>query len=137
MRNDTKRRTEYLESLKKGETKINAQAMFLHDIVHKYRGASCKDATLEALWKAQNKVEGFSDTLVVRDGSGSMFTRIDNTGIYALEVATAITLYCAQNNSGQFKNKFITFSSRPKLVTVTSNNLYNNLNEIRKYNDCS
>ena len=136
MRHDSVRRENYLAELANGRTKINAQAMFLHDIVHKYRGACCKDATLEALWKAQDKVEGFSDTLVVRDGSGSMLTRVGDTGVYALEIATAITLYCAQNNSGQFKNKFSTFSSRPKLVTVTSSDLYTNLNEIRKYNDC-
>lgn len=142
MEHDEKRRTEYLESLKKGETKINAQAMFLHDIVHKY-GAfnygrfNSVDETLEALWNAQDKVEGFKNTLVVRDGSGSMTVTIGNSNVSALDVASAISLYCAQNNSGEFKNKFITFSSRPQMVTVNSDTLFGNLNIMRRYDDCS
>ncbi len=142
MEHDEKRRTEYLESLKKGETKINAQAMFLHDIVHKY-GAfnygsfSGVDETLEALWNAQAKVEGFKNTLVVRDGSGSMTCTIGNSSVSALDVASAISLYCAQNNSGEFKNKFITFSSKPQMVTVNSDTLFGNLNIMRRYDDCS
>lgn len=144
MRHDSVRREEYLAELANGETKINAQAMFLHDIVHKYCFYSWwskpnvkKDETLEAMWKAQTKLEGFSDTLVVRDGSGSMETRVGNSDVSALEIATAITLYCAQNNSGQFKNKFITFSSKPEMITVNSDGLYDNLEIICKYNDFS
>lgn len=147
MEHDEKRRTEYLESLKKGETKINAQAMFLHDIVHKYgllnwynSDKHNVDDTLEALWNAQEKVEGFENTLVVCDGSGSMTSPLGNgtsSNVTALEVACAISLYCAQNNSGEFKNKFITFSSRPRLVNVNSDTLFGNLNIMRKYNECS
>jgi len=142
MKHDEKRRTEYLESLKNGETKINAQAMFLHDIVHKYGAFNYGrfngvDETLEALWNAQDKVEGFKNTLVVRDGSGSMTVTIGNSNVSALDVASAISLYCAQNNSGEFKNKFITFSSKPQMVTVNSDTLFGNLNIMRKYNDCS
>ena len=143
MEHDEKRRTEYLESLKKGETKINAQAMFLHDIVHKYGAFNYGwsngkvDETLEALWNAQDKVEGFKNTLVVRDGSGSMTTTVGNSNVSALDVASAISLYCAQNNSGEFNNKFITFSSRPQMVTVNSDTLFGNLNIMRRYNDCS
>lgn len=147
MEHDEKRRNEYLESLKKGETKINAQAMFLHDIVHKYgllgwysSGKHKVDDTLEALWNAQEKVEGFENTLVVCDGSGSMTSPLGNgtsSNVTALEVACAISLYCAQNNSGEFKNKFITFSSRPRLVNVNSDTLFGNLNIMRKYNECS
>ena len=143
MKHDGKRRTEYLESLKKGDTKINAQAMFLHDIVHKYgafnygRFNGKVDETLEALWNAQDKVEGFKNTLVVRDGSGSMTVTIGNSNVSALDVASAISLYCAQNNSGEFKNKFITFSSIPQMVTVNSDTLFGNLNIMRRYDDCS
>lgn len=140
MEHDEQRRSEYIESLKKGETKINAQAMFLHDIVHKYRNGwnNNVDETLEALWNAQDKVKGFENTLVVRDGSGSMTVGIDNkSNVSALEVASSISLYCAQNNSGEFKNKFITFSSRPQMVTVNSDTLYGNLRIMNHYDDCS
>lgn len=143
MRHDYDRRVSYLFELEQGKTKINAQAMFLHDIVHKYGICSFygnntkEDATLEALWKAQNKVDGFKNTLVVRDGSASMTVPIGNSNVSALDVASAIALYCAQNNSGEFKNKFITFSATPKIVTVNSDTLFGNLNIMRKYNECS
>ena len=96
--------------------------MFLHDIVHKYRNGwnNNVDETLEALWKAQDKVKGFENTLVVRDGSGSMTVGIDNKSkVSALEVASSISLYCAQNNSGEFKlglknARIIHYSVSPK-----------------------
>lgn len=142
MEHDTIRREAYLESLKVGETKINANALFLHDIVHKYtRGHYSPpvkeyDETLEQLWKAQNKVEGFSDTVVVRDGSGSMWCSIGSSNISALDVADAITLYAAENNSGVFKNKFITFSHKAKVVDVsTKKSLHDKLERLRKESD--
>ena len=49
-----------------------------------------------------------------------MMTYIDAySSIRAIDVANAITLYCAENNEGEFKNKFITFSSRPVIVDVS------------------
>lgn len=135
---DYARRNEYLDSLKKGETKINAQALFLHDIIHAYTYKKY-DETLEQLWKAQSiKLDGFSDTLVVRDGSGSMGTCIGHTSITAQEVADAITLYCAENNTGEFKNKFITFSSIAKLVDLSGERtLRDTLSYLKQFDDCS
>lgn len=143
LRNDKERRENYLNQLKEGKTKINAQALFLHDIVSKYKGPGyigylnilSLDETLEQMWKSQPKVKGFKNTLVVRDGSGSMTCPISNTGVSAIDVADAITLYCAQNNQGEFKDKFITFASRPQLVTVNSDTLCGNLNIMNKFTD--
>lgn len=117
-RHDEGRRNEYLELLKSGNAKINANAMFLHDIVQAYHPYRVDD-TLEEMWKAQKKCDGFENTLVVRDGSGSMMCSVGNSNVTALTVATAITLYCAENNSGEFHNKFITFGSRPKLCDIS------------------
>lgn len=127
LRNDEKRRRAYLESLKKGEAKINASVLFPHDIVNKYGGRYSmknKDDTLEALWKAlPNLVQEDSSTLVVRDGSGSMGCRIDmNSSVSALDVATALSIYFAERASGEFKNKYITFGNKPKIVNLTGLN---------------
>ena len=51
--------------------------MFLYDIVNKYEAhrygyKEGVDATLEALWDAQDVPKSYNDILVVRDGSGSM-----------------------------------------------------------------
>ena len=118
LRNDEERRRAYLESLKKGETKINAGVLFPHDIVHKYgRRPSNVDATLEELWKAlPDFVNGAGNTICVADGSGSMTIGIAGTNITALSVANALAIYFAERSSGQFKNNYITFSEHPQIV---------------------
>ena len=141
---DGERRARYLESLKKGKTKINANAMFLHDIVHAYvvpggwvNEVADYNETLEQLWKAQDKCEGFKDTVVVRDGSGSMTCAVSGN-LTAQEVADAITLYCAENNEGVFKDKFITFGSHAELVDVSHlDNLHDKLEYLTGYDDVS
>lgn len=124
LRNDEKRRRAYLSKLEKGEAKINAAVLYPHDIVSKYFdksywGGSVKgyDAALESMWKAlPNTVNGDSKTIVVADGSGSMTTRIGRTDVTALDVANGLAIYFAEKLSGEFKDKYITFSERPQLV---------------------
>ena len=128
LRNDEERRREYLGKLEKGEVKINAGTLFPHDIVHKYVssgwGTSVKsyDATLEGLWKAlPDTVKGAENTIVVADGSGSMTCNVGgNTSVTALDVANALAIYFAERASGEFKDKYITFSSRPQLVDFSN-----------------
>ena len=81
-----------------------------------------KDATIEALWKAlPDTVQECGNTIVVADGSGSMTTRVDNnSGVTALEVANALAIYFAEHSSGQFKDKYITFSERPQFVDFSN-----------------
>lgn len=128
LRNDEERRRKYLESLQKGETKINAGVLFPHDIVHKYmsarswssRVASTDDVALEEMWKAlPDYVNGAGNTICVADGSGSMTCRVGNTDISALDVANALAIYFAERSSGQFKDTYITFSQRPQIVDLS------------------
>lgn len=122
LRNDEERRRAYLGALEKGEAKINAGTLFPHDIVHKYGRGYGVDATLEGLWKAlPNTVKGCGNTIVVADGSGSMTCNVGgNTGVTALEVANSLAIYFAERSSGDFKNKYITFSERPQLVDFSN-----------------
>lgn len=129
LRNDEERRRAYLDSLQKGETKINAAVLFPHDIVHKYcesdrwsiRVKRSDDAALEALWKAlPDFVNGAGNTICVADGSGSMRNTISNTEITALDVANALAIYFAERSSGQFKDNYITFSENPRLVDFSN-----------------
>lgn len=149
LRNDGERRRAYLESLKKGETKINASVLFPHDIVNKYKNKGSwwysqslkeKDDTLESLWKAlPNLVKENSSTLVIRDGSGSMECRIDNkSNVTALDIATALSIYFAERASGEFKDKYITFSSEPKVVNLSNlHSLHDKLARSYREGDCS
>ena len=148
IKHDKERREQYLDSLVKGETKINSSTVFPHDIVHKYirygsyswRPAPLdKDITLEEMWKSlPNYVQGNSNTLVVRDGSGSMSCKVGNTEISALEVSTALAIYFSERAEGQFKDNFITFSSRPQLVSFKGyKSLKDKLELAFGYDDCS
>lgn len=126
LRNDEERRREYLNKLEKGETKINAGVLFPHDIVHKYGSSRWNlspvdDPTLEQLWKAlPDYVSGAGNTICVADGSGSMTSRIGGTNVTALSVANALAIYFAERSSGQFKDTYITFSSRPQIVDFSN-----------------
>ena len=122
MRHDKDRRTKYLESLSRGETKINADVLFPHVIVHKYgMYGYMQDTTIEELWKAlPDYVQNTGNTICVSDGSGSMTRRIDKHSTEScLDVAVSLAIYFAERSSGQFKDKFITFSSRPQLVDLS------------------
>jgi len=137
LRNDEERRREYLGKLEKGEAKINAGVLFPHDIVHKYGRSYGVDAALEGMWKAlPDTVKGCGNTIVVADGSGSMQVRVGNTDVSALEVANSLAIYFAEHSSGEFKNKYITFSERPQLVDFSkAKNLREKLNIARQHNE--
>ena len=143
LRNDEERRREYLRKLTKGETKINAATLFPHDIVHKYSSTNRyslnpKDAAIEALWKAlPDTVQGCGNTIVVADGSGSMTSTVDcNSKVTALEVANALAIYFAERSSGEFKDKYITFSTCPQLVDLSrANSLHDKLQIALTHNE--
>lgn len=132
---DNERRSKYLESIAKGEKKINASVSFPHDI---YKLVSNDRQTAEAMWNAlPDFVNGDCKTLVVRDGSGSMLSRIPNSTTSALDVASALCVYFAERMTGEFHNTFITFSSKPQLVKFRENmSLYEKKRFLNGYDDC-
>ncbi len=124
LRNDEARRREFLELVKTGETKVNAGVLFPHDIVHKYMLNSYQvrtdaDDGLETAWAAlPDFVKNAGNTICVSDGSGSMTIKVGGTSISALEVAISLSIYFAERSSGQFKDKYITFSRNPRFVEL-------------------
>jgi hypothetical protein len=143
LKNDEDRRRKFLEKVSSGEEKINASVLFPHDIVHKYsengwsHSLKRMDATLEALWKAlPNLVKENDNTIVVADGSGSMTTAIGKSSVSALSVANSLAIYFAEHSSGQFKDKYITFSARPQLVDFSKcSSLREKLEVALRYNE--
>lgn len=140
LRNDEERRRAYLAALERGDkdVKINASVLFPDDIVRKYGNGSCGrvgsyNSTLEELWKALPTLSS-DNTLVVRDGSGSMTW----SGGKPMDVATALAIYMAERNQGEFHNQFITFSSTPKIIDLNGlNTLHDKLAKTYREDDCS
>lgn len=122
MKNDGERRRAYLASLQKGETKINASVSQPHEVLRAYgnsSGIKDYDVALEEIWKALPNI-CVENSLVVRDGSYSMTCSANGGNTTCLDVATALAIYCSEHNSEEWKNKFITFSSRPKFVDLSN-----------------
>jgi len=140
LRNDEERRREYLAALERGDknVKINASVLFPDDIVRKYGNGRCGhvsryDSALEALWKELPTLSS-DNTLVVRDGSASM----EWNGGKPMDVATALAIYMAERNHGEFHNQFITFSSRPKIIDLNGlDTLHDKLAKTYREDDCS
>lgn len=133
-RNDEDRFKEYLESVKKGESKINAGVLYPYDIMMKYGvgktrwGYEDYDETLELQWKnLPNYIEGENNVLVMADTSGSMFGR-------PLATSMGLAIYFAERNHGEFKNKFMTFDKKPHFVTLKGKSLRDKIEHIESIN---
>lgn len=130
-RHDEQRFNAYINSLTKGETKINASILFPHDIISQFSYrvglySGIKDSTtkatkdlLDAQWKAlPNYLEGSKENILsVIDTSGSMETTVAGK-IKALDIALGLGIYCAERSEGIFNNTFISFSKTPELHNI-------------------
>jgi hypothetical protein len=139
LKHDKERREEYLNKVASGEETINASVLFPHDIVHKYTrlgwGAEV-DNTIEVLWKALPSALSFENTMVVADGSGSMQRHVGNTSVSALDVANALAIYFSERNTGEYKNKYITFSTTPQFVDFSSDTtLFQKLERAKRHSE--
>jgi|688.fasta_scaffold08411_21 hypothetical protein len=117
-KHDTTGFTEYLEKLKKGETKVNAGAIYPYNIVQTMKQGSWELANEQ--WKAlPNFMEGTTERILpVVDVSGSMSSIVSGS-ISCLDVAVSLGLYISERNEGVFKDSFITFSEKPQLEKVS------------------
>lgn len=134
LRNDEARRREYLAKLDKGEAKINSSVAFPCDIVHNYVSQNtsygyCRynyiqnDSALEAMWKSLPDFVKANDastsTIVCADDSGSM-TASASGNMSILTVAQSLAIYFSEKLTGPYKDKCITFSSRPQYLDFTN-----------------
>ena len=114
-KNDPTGYNKYLAELSKPveqrdpKVKINAKAIFPHDIVHNaFQG---DNRTADAQWEALPNFVGDASILPIVDTSGSMMMPLAGN-VYALEVAISLGLYFSYKNSGPFKDIYLTFSDR-------------------------
>ncbi len=128
MLHDEARRKKYLEKVQNREAVMHADVLMPHDIVARYavrRGWNLRvggeDAALEALWKnLPDTVAEARNVLCVVDGSGSMLCPVGDGSVTALHVSNALGIYFAERMGGAYRNRFITFSSSPEYVNLSS-----------------
>ena len=108
----------YEEFAKNKDTKVNADALYPHDIAHKAFRVSTmtpiEDPSRLMLQKYWDNLKDFyngrkENAIAIVDTSGSMWGT-------PLEAAVSMGAYVADKSHGPFANHFITFSNRPELV---------------------
>ena len=119
---------DYVAKLVAGDktVKVNASAIFPHDVL---KGIAHSYAKLDktetdhviAQWDALPNYVGDASILPLVDVSGSMTTSVPGSTVRCLDVAVGLGLYLADKNKGVFKDTFLTFSSKPQLVTLKGN----------------
>ena len=108
----------YLDSLLKGEAKINAGAVYPYDIVKSLKRGN--EEVSSEQWNAlPNWMEG-SDEMILPmvDVSGSM-SAVASGSTSCMDVAISLGLYISERNNGPFKDSILTFDSSPKLEVLS------------------
>lgn len=118
MKNDMVGFTNYRESLKKGEAKVNAAAVYPYDIIKSLKVGGDVSVN-DAQWAALPDYMDGTNVLPLVDVSGSMSCGAGrNPSVTCIDVALSLGLYCADKNKGAFKDMFLTFSSKPELLQL-------------------
>jgi hypothetical protein len=120
---------EYVAKLvaKDPTVKVNASAIYPHDVLKGIAHGYVKMDKTEtdhviAQWDSLPNYVGDASILPIVDVSGSMTCAAGgNTSVRCLDVAVSLGLYLADKNKGVFKDTFLTFSSKPELVTLKGN----------------
>lgn len=115
-RNDKERFSQFIESLKKGDVKVNAGALYPYDVVKSLSFGNQELANEQ--WKAlPNWMEGSNELILpMVDVSGSMSCNVGgNPNLTCMDVAISLGMYISERNEGAFKDMFMTFSSNPQI----------------------
>ena len=127
-RHDFVRYENFISQVQSGEVKMNMAAANSCDIMQKVVNGN-NGVEINTMWKSLPKIP--TKALAVVDTSGSM-TWGSTNGVRPITVAVALGIYFAQNNVGQFKNKFFTYSNRPSLIEIKGDTLGQMYEQIRR-----
>lgn len=134
IRNDRSRYASFINNVAEGNEKIHSKVLYPYEIIREYKCGNISELEEKAMqvkWEAIPRNEEPSNTIVVRDGSGSMW------GL-PLDIATSLSILFSEQINGEFKNKFITFSSHPELVEFSEGaSLSEKLYKCYQYDECT
>ena len=127
------------------KVKLNAGTLYPYQIVAPYMNdrwnrvsevSEEEELALEASWKSLKRDMVKGRTIVVRDGSGSMYSNCGR-GVSPISVATSLAMFFSEQLEGAYRNSFITFSGRPQLVQIpeTADTLRKKLDFIYQFDE--
>lgn len=124
-RHDQVRFDAHVQAAKTGGVKVNASAIFPHDIIPfqgSYgfaRSISKIEADMaDAQWNAMPNFLNDRRILPIIDTSSSMESLVPGSKISHMHVAITLGMYVAEKNSGAFNNVYLTFNSTPTLEKI-------------------
>jgi len=140
----------YAEFIQNKDTKVRAAALYPYEIVkqvtnnieyegwgrHKLNLDEVARAAINKYWTNQiDYLQGKKcKTMCIVDTSGSMTTPWSS--VKPIDVAISLGIYCAERISGEFKNHFISFSSRPQLIEIEGIDFCDRVKRIYEQNLC-
>ena len=140
MRNDAERYGKFISMAKNSPAVLNTSTLTPYDIVaaviKNRKGMPVGEReVLDATWNSLENYADSSNTLVVVDGSGSMYCGC--TQVTPAAVAESLGIYFAERNEGAFRNHFITFSANPRLIEIKGKDIFEKVQYCMGYNECS
>ena len=143
LRNDMDRYREFLSKAEANPDVMNTGALTPYDVISpvisklmKREGIdSAERRAVDVTWRSLEDYTGSDNSLVVVDGSGSMYW--GGTRIFPAAVAESLAIYFAERNKGAFSNHFITFSHDPRLVEIKGRDIAEKVKYCMSYNECS
>lgn len=133
---DSERYSLFMEKVSRNEATVHTGTLMPYEIIRPYYGNSRvseeEAKSLDVTWNALEDYAGDQNSLVVIDGSGSMYWGGNPAPIM---VAHSLGLYFAERNKGKFANHFITFSKRPQLIEIKGETLLEKLQYLASFNE--
>ena len=136
----------YENFIKAASTTVNTKALYPYDVVAKAtkyfgwfgRGSDISDVDRMAIEKYWNNLPDYLNgkdcsLMCVCDTSGSMH---GTTAAAPINVAISLAMYCAERIGGDFKNHYISFSSRPQLIEIEGIDFVDKVKRIYATNLC-
>ena len=138
-RNDAKRYEAFLERVARGKETLHTGTLYPYEVIRPLckwesgRGLSTEASrTLDITWKALPDYTHGENALVVLDGSASMY----GGGVpLPACVALSLAVYFAERNEGAFRDHFITFSRKPRIIQIKGATIADKVSYCRTFNE--
>ncbi|MBQ8696859.1 MAG: DUF2828 family protein [Clostridia bacterium] len=145
-RNDGERYNGFLRRVALGEAKLNAFTLTPYELVEPYLKSDwyygvrsfmkeisdAEERSLNATWESLPDFGSESNVLPIIDTSGSMYW---GTKPLPAAVALSLGIYFAEHNTGAFKNHFIEFSAKPRLIEIKGETFAERLRYLCSFNE--
>ncbi len=139
-RNDAERYKAFMNKVEKGEAVLKTGSLYPYNVISpifktgnwnisQKTFTEEERRTINATWNSLENFAGDKNALVVCDVSGSMFGGESPSPI---EVAVSLAIYFAEKNKGMFKNHFITFHEKPKLLEIKGKDIVDKVDYVSR-----